>query len=490
VGSLWAERRRTLTIAPPATLAASGLTVAAAVCYSWISLFRHDHFGSNAFDLGIQDQTVWGYSQLQVLPNTVLGMRNLLGDHFHPILFVLAPLYRIWDSPGVLLVAQAVLLAAASIPVYLWGAERLGKLAGLAFQASFLTFWGVLAGVVFDFHHIVFAVPAISAALYATVTRRNGLLWLGVVVALLTQEDVSLTVAMLGVYIVVAQRRLRLGGALIAVGTAWFAAIIGVVMPALAGVSYQHWTYAQLGKGPVSAVLHVLRYPISSLELLFKPRHKIKIWVGLLGSWLFLPLLSPLGLVAIPAFLERFWSSDATLWSFQYHYSMLATPILAFAAIDTVGRVASHLPSRWASISTASLAGGSLAAAVAFSLIVQPLAELGTLASTARAAQIQSCLNVIPPDASVAATSRLVPHLSERSQVYLVPAGTTSQYLAIDLTTSGPLSVAYAQYLRGLLRTSLADGYAVACSKGQTAVLVRGHAQGTLSPQMTSFIKG
>jgi uncharacterized membrane protein len=295
---------------------------------------------------------------------------------------------------------------------------------------------------------------------------------------------------MLGVYIVLVQRRVRLGGALIALGATWFAAVLGVVMPALAGGSYQHWTYRQLGTGPVSAALHVLRYPVSSLELLFRPLHKVKVWVGLLGNWLFLPLLSPLALVAIPAFVERFWSSDSTLWSFQYHYSMLVAPILAFAAIDTVDRVARHVPARWASIATTALAVGSLAAAVALGVVIRPLADLGTYVSTARAAQIQSCLTVIPPDASVAATSRVVPHLSERHQIYLVPAGTNSQYLAIDLTTNGTLSAAYAQYLRGLLKTSLAGGYGVACSKGPTAVLVRGHGQGTLSPQMASFIRG
>src|SRR5207237_2827852 len=211
-----------------------------------------------------------------LIPNTVVGIPNLLGDHFHPSLFVLAPFYRVWDSPGVLLVAQAVLLAAASLPIFLWGSERLGRLAALAFQASFLVFWGVLAGVMFDFHHIVFAVPGMSAALYATLSRRNGLLWLGVAVALLTQEDVSLTVLMLGVYILLVQRRVPLGGTLVVLGAGWFTTAIEVVMPALAGGAYKHWTYQQLGTGPVSAALHVLRHPISSLELLFTPLHKVK----------------------------------------------------------------------------------------------------------------------------------------------------------------------------------------------------------------------
>ena len=490
VGAMLAERRRILTIPAPATLAATGLTVAAAAIYAWISLFRHDRFGSNAFDLGIQDQTVWGYSRLEVIPNTVLGIPNLLGDHFHPILVVLAPFYWIWDSPSVLLVAQAVLMAAAGVPIFLWGAERLGNLAGLAFQASYLVFWGVLAGVLFDFHHVAFAVPAISLALYATLTHRNRLLWLGIAVGLLTREDVSLTLMALGAYVVLVQRRVRLGGALIALGASWLGVVVGLVMPVLAGQPYEHWTYQQLGTGPKSAALHVVTHPLSSLKLLFTPFHKVEVWIGLLGNWLFLPALSPLVLVAIPSLLERFWSSDPTLWSFQYHYSMVLAPILTFAAIDTVSRVVRHLPPRRTWIPTAAAAVGSLAVGVVLSFVtVQPLDELGTYVSGARAAQIQSCLDVIPPDDSVSATSRLVPHLSDRRQIYVIPKGLNSGYLAIDLSTDQAiLTQSYADYLRGLIRTSLASGYSVACSKGLTVVLVRGREQGTLSPQMARFV--
>ena len=201
-------------------------------------------------------------------------------------------------------------------------------------------------------------------------------------------------------------------------------------------------------------------------------------------------MLSPLALIAIPSFLERFWSSTPNLWSFQYQYSMLVAPILAFAAMDTAARVAHHRPARWARIARVSLSVGSLLVAVVAVLLIQPLRELTSYVSTARAAEIQSCLDVIPPDAGVAATSRLVPHLSEREQIYMLPAGTTSQYLAIDISSNAPLSTSYAQYVRGLLKTSFASGYSVACSKGQTAILVRGRAQGTLSPEMSRFLRG
>ncbi|MBO0685958.1 MAG: DUF2079 domain-containing protein, partial [Candidatus Dormibacteraeota bacterium] len=455
------------------------------------------------FDLGTQDQTVWGYSQLQMIPNTVLGIRNLLGDHFHPILMILAPLYRIWPSPIVLLVTQGVLVALGGLPVYLWGAERLGRTAGLLFQASYLVFWGVLAGILFDFHHVAFAVPAISVALYGALTRRNGLLLLGVVVGLLTREDVSLTLVGLGVYLALFQRRIWLGGGLMALGLAWFATVVGVVIPAIAGDGYGHWLYDELGSGPLSAAVHVVLHPVSSLQLLFTPFHKVEVWIGLLGSWLFLPLFSPLLVVAIPSLLERFWSTDATLWSFRYQYSLIEAPILAFAAIDAVARIRRLLgprlpaPRRLGKFGAVSLAGGSLAVSLVLSIgVVQPLSELNTYVSSARAAQIQSCLDVIPPGAGVGATGHLLPHLSDRRSIYLIPWGPSgdpaaldSEYVAVDPTVELPDDPHYDQYLRVLITSSLDRGYGVACSKGLTAVLERDHpGQGSLSPQLKKWL--
>src|SRR3989442_9904220 len=100
------------------------LALVAATAYAAISIDRHDHFASNAFDLGVQDQTVWGYSRLQLIPNTVVMIGNLLGDHFHPILIAIAPLYWIWDDVRVLLIVQAVLLAIAGIPIFWWSPPR------------------------------------------------------------------------------------------------------------------------------------------------------------------------------------------------------------------------------------------------------------------------------------------------------------------------------------------------------------------------------
>jgi uncharacterized membrane protein len=467
-----------------------GLTLTAAVCYAAISVYRHDHFGSNAFDLGVQDQTVWGYSQLAIIPNTVEMIGNLLGDHFHPILMAIAPLYWIWNDVRVLLLVQAALLAAAGIPVFWWARTQLGLLAAIALEVAYLVFWGVLSGVVFDFHHIAFAVPALSFALYAVLTKNNRLFWAMLVVALLTRENVALTFAALGLYLIVAQRRWQLGLTVMAVCIAWFATVIEVVMPAIAGTPYRHWTYDALGNGPISALGFAIRHPLTSVALLFDNGTKLKLWGGLLGAWLFLPLGSPIFLVAIPSLLERLWSSNPALWSASFDYSMTIAPILAFASIDTLRRLRPLLARRLSSHAPTAVAVGTVLAGgmVTFGL-VQPLAELSTYVSGRQVATIQSCLSVIPPSASVSASNALLPHLSHRRAIYLLTTRTDADFIAIDLAAyRNEFFPGEQAQIRSAITQALAGGYGVACSAGTTVVLQRGGGTQMLSPEMAAFL--
>ena len=469
------------------------LIAVAAALYAYVSLYRHDHFASNAFDLAVQDQTVWGYSRLEFIYNTVLGIPNLLGDHFHPILIVLAPFMWIWNSAGVLLVAQAILLAAAAIPVYLWAEREVGGGAGVAFTVAYLCFWGVLAGVVYDFHHVAFAVPAMSFALYATLTRNNLMLVPSLVVAMLTREDVTLTLIALGIYIVVVQRRWVVGAAIVVVNAVWFAALLGVVIPRLGGgVSYRHWTYAALGDTPLRALVNVARDPVHSVKLLFDPPDKkVRVWIGSFVAFALLPLASPILIVAIPSFLERFWSSSPNFWSFHFQYSMLPAPILTFAAIDTCARLGRLLKGRLPQLTRVAMPIAAAAASVVLTFVfIRPFAELTTYPSDARAAEIRSCLNVIPANASVTASNTLVPHLSHREQIYEITMQTTADYIVIDPATYANFFPGEEDRLRQIVRGDLAAGYGIACVNDTTLVLAHVESRTQLTPELQRWLAG
>jgi uncharacterized membrane protein len=286
----------------------------------------------------------------------------------------------------------------------------------------------------------------------------------------------------------VVQRRVWIGSVMTAGSAAWFVLLLDVVIPRLGGSTYQHWTYTALGTGPISASAFILEHPIKSLELLVTPLEKLRVGLGTFANWLFLPVLSPLALIAIPSFLERFWSTSPDLWSFHFQYSMLPAPILAFAAIDTAARLRSWDGGRWTTVTTMALPLAAFVVSAALTIaVVKPLAELSTYVSDADAAQIQQCLNTIPAQASVAATDALVPHLTSRLEIYEVTQTSSADYIAIDITTLGKVNPVDAQ-LRAIVRSSLAGGYGVECSRGLTLVLARGVDAGQLSPEFQQWL--
>ena len=351
-------------------------------------------------------------------------MPNLLGDHFHPALMLLAPGYWIWDDARMLLVAQALLLAAASLPVFWWARPRLGVAGAAAIQLAFLSFWGVLAGVIFDFHELALAVPAISFGLYGLLERRPAVFWPMLALGCLVKEDLALTFAAMGLYAVVVQRRGRFGLAVTALAGAWFVATIGAIMPAISGHRYHYWDYPSLGPSWSRAPLAVVRRPWHVLASVFDRGAKRATLAATFGAWLFLPLASPLLLVAVATIAERFLAGNPAFWSDRFQYSLPIAPILAFAAIDSLSRL-----SRLRSLA----AVGVLACGLVLTLaVVRPLRGLSGYMTATRAGEIDACLDRIPPDASVAASGALVPHLTHRLRIDPIFRRDDDAYLAVE----------------------------------------------------------
>src|SRR3954454_16925356 len=396
-------------IEPRARSGLSGVAVAAvgAVALAALAILRHDRYGSGGFDLGIFDQQVWSYAHFRLGPNKVKRTHDLLGDHFHPILVLLAPLYRVWDDVRALLVAQALLLAGAALPVYAWARGRIGEGPALLVEVAYFCFAGLLAGAFFDFHELAVGTLGSSVALSGLLERRGGGFWAGAVVALLSKEDLALTVAAMGLYALVVQRRWRFGTALVAGCVAWFFIVVDALMPAIAGHRYSYWRLSVGGAAP-GLVRAVVTRPWRVAAALGDRPAKVRLVAGALGSFAFLPLASPLLLVAVPNLVERLLSGDASYWRLgSFQYSPPLPPVLAFAAVDGLARVGS-----------ARLAWAVPAAAIAVTCLVAPWHAFDGMVSAAEARRIDRCLAVIPRPASVSATDRVLPHLTHRRVAY------------------------------------------------------------------------
>jgi len=132
--------RRSVT---PRVLAVIMLTMAAAGTYITYGLVQYSTFRIGSYDLVIFDQAVQSYAHFHAGVAPVKGVQDgfgpgfsVLGDHWSPILILLAPLYWIHHGPQDLIVAQGVLFALAVPPLWRFARRVTGTEAAAALAAA------------------------------------------------------------------------------------------------------------------------------------------------------------------------------------------------------------------------------------------------------------------------------------------------------------------------------------------------------------------
>jgi len=400
------------------------LVVASTLSYSLLSILRHRRFESG-WDLAVFDQAVWLYSRFQA-PKVTLRFNepvNLLGDHFHPIVALLAPFFWIADRVETLLVAQAFLLAVSVVPVFLFTRRRLGREAAWLFGFSYSVYWGIQRAAEFEFHEIVFAVPLIAFAVYLIdVENRKGYLAC-LALLLLTKEDMPLMVAFFGLYLLIL-RRYKDGLISFSIGLLCYPLFTRILIPFFAGGRpHNYWTYHALGPDFWSALKNMARRPGLVFQVLTSPEVKLRTMWLLFYPFLFLSLLSPILVLMVPIFAERFLSSRSMFWDPYYHNNAAIAPLIALAAADGLARIARLVKPRRARQAAVILLAVAILAINMSIVIDQPLWRLTSSdywRLTQKDRDGHAAVSVIPPGVTVAAQIPVAPHLAHRRGIYII----------------------------------------------------------------------
>jgi uncharacterized membrane protein len=376
------------------------IALATFAAYTTLSVAKYARLDPGSWDLGIYTQYV---RQLADLHAPVVAIRgpgfDLLGDHFQPIVALVAPFFRVFPTPVTLLVAQALLTAVSVVPVCRVARALLGtgvsRLIGVAYGFS----WGLQQMIIFDFHEIAFAVPLLACSLSALVLRRPRAAALWALPLVFVKEDEGLTVGAIGVVMIAMaagaavrrwqDRRAGPPMAGLAVAGAGTGDGAGAGDGARAGNGSWAGNGAETGAGAwvlAGAVLVVWGLGWSALAIAviiphFNPAHHYMYWSdggvispggghisagGLLAQLttagpvklgttvlvllpvVFLALRSPLAAIAVPGLALRFLSTNSNFWGTQWHYSATLMPIAFVAAIDGLARIEARAARRQA----------------------------------------------------------------------------------------------------------------------------------------------
>ena len=409
--------------------------LAYAAIFSFITVTRHLTLLTHALDLGYYVQLTWNLAR-GAGPLVSLPEMNAWGDHFSPVMYLLAPLF--WVAPGAvaLLVAQAVALAVGALAVFGIAARRLGDERPAAVFALLYLVNPSLHGInVRDFHAAALAVPLLLAAIYFAERDSPWLFTLAVVLALGTREDATIPVVGLGIWLALAKRRWLWGGvtamaavALLVVDTRW-------LIPHFRGAPYPHLgRYAHLGRTVPEIMAALLLHPFRTLGALWGlPRLS---YLGyLLGPLVFLPLLAPIELLALlPALLENLLGQDPVLFYHRTQYQSFVLPFLMNGAIAGYARLARARPGPWPprALTAAMISSLAFASPTVNDLAVQrfwPRAEHR---------QAWEVMAQVPRDASISAQDQYVAHLSLRRLVFVFPVSLEKAQYALVNAESYP----------------------------------------------------
>ncbi len=292
------------------------LFLLAAAGYLALSWQRYARLGATVFDLGIHYQTVWLLGRGLDPQLTTRGL-HAFADHFNPIAGAFGLLTRLWPSAVALLAAQAVLLAAASLPLY--ALARRGLSPALAAGACLVLLLqpSVLWLNRFDFHFAVVMLPASLAAGWALEAGRPRAYAWSLLLMLASTESAGFTV----LFLVPVAARLR--------GRRW------AVLTALAGVAGLGLAAASLAHGS-----HGL--PTQYASLYSQPADlSWRYLASCLAGFLALPLVSPLrALPALPVLAGNLLSWRLGQHTLQLHYEAAVVGFLAWASVAALRSLA------------------------------------------------------------------------------------------------------------------------------------------------------
>ena len=302
------------------------------------SSVRHILFQSSAFDLGIYDQVVYLMSQGQPPISSFLGFHHL-GNHTALSVYPLALLYKIYPTVHWLFAVQAVSLALGALPTwYLARQAGLKEAQATAMAVVYLLYPLIFNVNIFDFHPEVMAVPVILGAILAARAGQTAWFCCAMIFVLGCKDALSLTVAAMGVWLLVFEKRRVCGAIAIIAGVAWFLIVTQVIIPMFSGTEAAAVErYSYLG----NSVLDIAK------NLLFKPNLLLgKVfsldtleYLALLSApviWGLSPRhLTPL-VAAIPALTLNILADYPYQRDLLHQYSLQVLPFLLLAVISTL----------------------------------------------------------------------------------------------------------------------------------------------------------
>ncbi len=447
--------------------------------FSVASFYKYETY-QTGYDQIYFEQPLWNTSNGRFMEQSDFAYStSAFAVDWMPLLVLFTPLYWLLPSPHTLFFIETLILALGALPLFWLARDKFkSRPVGLLFAAVYL-----LNPTLEYFNLLPFNLraPGLVCLLYAFYFFEKGAKWrfaLFALLAIATRTEVSLVIAMFGVYGLLNRRRIswKLWLPPLIIAPVYFVIIFSFILPAFITPGtmvvppetrpiqisqFQRdyisntdtiisTTYGDLGKNLPEVLKNTLTNPIKTVERVFT-LDKMEWLVLMLLPFAFLPLFSPRVLLfALPIVAINLLSIRDTQFDYKSHYSALLLFPLAVGSIYGTANLTFTLK-KWRFTASRKLfakplvsLGAVLAVLVVVVLGVQVLQRNplpGVILNAEKRAMVNPTnvmINRIPDEASVSAGSLLGPHLLPRRYIYPFPLALYSpptqavEYILVD----------------------------------------------------------
>lgn len=456
-----------------------------AVLLSLLSLWRYQSFQAGE-DLAMFDQMLWNVREGRGLITTISGNWHLIyshhffGEHFSPILYLLAWPAGLTKGPEALLVIQAVFVALSAIPA----GRIVARLMGLSWTMPLTALlWLALPGLwqatLYDFHMSALGLLFFLLCLQKLLEGSKQA-WLWAIFYVMCMEDAPFYLFFTALVVGYCSGNRALGFRLAAASLLYGLIALWIIIPA----------YSSTGQHLLALRFVVPDTPAAAFSHIWNLIKCSERWISLrahLSSFGFLPVAGGLFLIPALSAVGLMWlSADNYQATMQLHYpfSFYHLFFLASAgALCFLIRWKNRFPSR---LFGQFVSAGLVALCVAgplfgwIALKKDILSILGrTHPTSVRAwASARTLLSQMPRDASCSAPIYLSAHVARRASLALLSSPQENDWMIFPLRSNTDLIYPfednrYKQWASSLLTTS--SPYGVWGMTNGIAILRRGH---------------
>ena len=261
------------------------------------------------------------------------GTLNYLSIHFVPLIYVFSLPFSLFPRNETIIGLNYLLMLSSIVPLYklalIQNERKVFALCVAALLVWHPTFQYI---VMYEFEMMRFSIPIILWMLYFWERRIMIGYYSCVFVVVLVREQLGLTVMMFGLYLLVAEKKIKHGLATALIGLVCFLLITQVIMPSLSSSDTVEVLAVGLIKG-------VMENPIAHLSTIVNPVKLGNVFLLFLPL-LCLPLVAPIALIGASANLGGAMLSAAlTHSSYMLYYVSPSVPFIFYALIKAWPKV-------------------------------------------------------------------------------------------------------------------------------------------------------